>query len=567
MIEWRTIPRDRFDRLAEQLIRRSVEEEHPGLEVKAIDGRGGDGGIDLDVRARKSQQLVRIYQLKWFPEGFSGEWARSRKPQITGSYNKALEHSPPVWYLVVPRNLTVGERKFVRALRGKNKRIEVRYLGATELDALLVKYPDIDDWAQRDSYKSALEMVNRSTAALSGPGDLGSEVMDLARRVRPRSDYWDIDFKKEGDQYSEEYVALRPDSMEREPLSFSVVADFTGNEGLQAQFDDAMEFGVVDPIVLPDGVIKSFERHGPEWFAGKEVGGSLELHSVPHYLEGEVSVALLTASGRQVARRIARTARFVRGANGGRLFLDLGDGLKFIFQMERNDSPEGELNAGYEISGLTGAQAKRALRFIIDLSKSSTVVLDFEDRVSKMRLENNKLEPNIFTVELADDLAFIEDELGVEFKFANIEEHSKERVWIRVIRRILEGRVSLVPESQGMDFVFSGEVNDALARLLSSGGGFSSTTEVWQTTLLGQTIEIEDVSVLLADGVVVDGAEHLLALQQGNGAGRTATIKSRDDKLGLIIWSTSRIGDLETLSPTPWGLTGIKEHLRLREAE
>jgi hypothetical protein len=76
--------------------------------------------VDIDVRVRSAGQQVRIYQLKHFPEGFSGEWGKGRKPQITRSFNEAMKHNPPVWALVIPRNFTINERKWVAILaRGR----------------------------------------------------------------------------------------------------------------------------------------------------------------------------------------------------------------------------------------------------------------------------------------------------------------------------------------------------------------------------------------------------------------------------------------------------------------
>ena len=90
MLNWQTLGEEKFNRAAEMLIMRTVEAENPGLVVTAVDGRGGDGGIDLDVRVKKTGQLVAIYQLKHFPEGFAGEWGKSRKPQIKKSLQSAV---------------------------------------------------------------------------------------------------------------------------------------------------------------------------------------------------------------------------------------------------------------------------------------------------------------------------------------------------------------------------------------------------------------------------------------------------------------------------------------------
>ena len=58
------------------------------------------GGIDVEVVTNDGRR--RIFQLKYFPGGFSGGWGDSRRSQITKSFKKALEHSPDEWTLVVP---------------------------------------------------------------------------------------------------------------------------------------------------------------------------------------------------------------------------------------------------------------------------------------------------------------------------------------------------------------------------------------------------------------------------------------------------------------------------------
>lgn len=565
MIDWRTISKEDFERTAEVLIRRSQTEDNPGLDVKALDGRGGDDGIDLDVRVKKTDQLVSIYQLKWFPEGFSGGFSKTRRAQIKSSYISALKHNPPVWYLVVPRNATPKERSYLRSLRGKKGGPTIRYIGATELDELLMRYPAVEEWAQREPFRSALETFGRTTAALSQPGDLGHEVMDLARRIQPRSDYWNVNFAFENGQYVEEFVPLRPDSFEREPLGVKFTTDFTDNEDLQRTFEKARRYGASEPIVFPEGVIQNFERHGPEWFAGKEDVGSLELHPILEDLGEAMALSLLADDGRQIARRTAVAARMTRGTNGGRFLLDLGDGLAFSFRLDVDSRADGEMTAAYELDGVSGATAKRALKFMTSVSRASRLKLELDGRSLTMIVDTSGLRPNPFAVELADDLAFIEDELNVNLKYAYEDGALVDRIWVRVVRRVLEGGVSLLPATRGMDIFLEGSLDDALEHLLRKGGGFSTTTKLWQTTLLGEPIEIDDVSVLIPDAVAENGEEHLAALRAGKGKGRKVTVIPRDENFGLLMWSTSRLEGRDTLAPDQWGLTGVKEHLQLRK--
>lgn len=275
MIDWRTISEGDFNRLAESLIRRTVEDDSPGLEVKAIDGRGGDGGIDLDARARKTDQLVSIYQLKWFPEGFSSDFGKARKPQIRRSFQAALTHDPEVWYLVVPRNLTPKERSFVRSLAGRRRRPRVRCIGAGELDDLLQQYPDLDEWAQRTPTRTALKEVGRESASLLKPTDLHTEVERISTKLRARSDYWDWNFSRHGDDHRYTLVPRRDDAPEREPLSINVAANFTDDPELGAAYQAAMDYGPTEPVKVPGQYVTQFEHVGPEWWADVP-----ELHSL-----------------------------------------------------------------------------------------------------------------------------------------------------------------------------------------------------------------------------------------------------------------------------------------------
>ena len=84
--------------------------------VRVLDGRGGDRRHRR--RGRHQRRASTDLPAEVLPGGFSGGWGDSRRPQITKSFKKALEHSPDEWTLVVPRVLTASEDKFVKGLNG-----------------------------------------------------------------------------------------------------------------------------------------------------------------------------------------------------------------------------------------------------------------------------------------------------------------------------------------------------------------------------------------------------------------------------------------------------------------
>ncbi|WAP53114.1 hypothetical protein OL239_08640 [Arthrobacter sp. ATA002] len=303
-INWSKISEIDFNETVEALIVRDRTEG--GLVAQAIDGRGGDGGIDIDVKVAKTGQLIEILQLKWFPEGFSG--ARSkRREQIKKSFQSAMVHKPSVWTLVVPANLTIPERQSVYALK-KSQKVLIRLIGSAELNNLLAKYPKIHDWALRDAARDLLSIVGREKATLSKPGDLAAEVNNLADRSDAISPYWGFNFSSREGVTSSQIYAKREDAMEREPLFFNLEAEFGPDDSaLRQEFEDSLDYGVTKRLVLPRHVVSSFTKEGPEWFAG-EVGPG-ELHILPaenSFRNMRIDATSFNSDGKRLAAVSAR---------------------------------------------------------------------------------------------------------------------------------------------------------------------------------------------------------------------------------------------------------------------
>ncbi len=276
-VDWARIDAATFNQLAESLLVR--EHTGNGLVAMAVDGRGGDGGIDIDVRVERTGQLTAIFQLKYFPEGFSGGH-RKRRDQIKGSLEAALELKPPVWTLVVPRNVTVPERKAVNAMR-KGRKVLIRFVTPTEMDLLLAKHPDIEARFTVDQAVELLSAVHRAEAALAKPGDLRSEISRMTGRLNGRSEYWGTSFTVgEDGSYVETYYPKRADAMDREPLGADFTLGFTKDDAvIQRQFESAMKFGAIENIVLPTRIVRSFAKTGPDWF--REELEEIEIHLGP----------------------------------------------------------------------------------------------------------------------------------------------------------------------------------------------------------------------------------------------------------------------------------------------
>ncbi|WP_145973342.1 hypothetical protein [Corynebacterium glutamicum] len=140
----------------------------------------------MDIDVHSDGKLTHIYQLKYFPQGFSGGWARSRKPQIKNSFEKAMLLKPENWILIVPRNPTQGERAYVHSFKKGNK-AKIKIFGQSDLDNLMARYPDIQQWAVREPLKDALRSIHLEQRLLSQPSDLEDTLQNLHQMADSRS--------------------------------------------------------------------------------------------------------------------------------------------------------------------------------------------------------------------------------------------------------------------------------------------------------------------------------------------------------------------------------------------
>ncbi|WP_341946309.1 hypothetical protein [Microbacterium sp. LWH11-1.2] len=563
MFNWGTLGEEKFNRAAEMVIKKSVESNDPGVEVSAIDGRGGDGGIDLDVRVRKTGKLIAIYQLKHFPEGFSGEWAKTRKEQIRKSFRSALEHDPDVWYLVIPRNFTTKERQFVTSLRDHKPRPRTRRVGVAELDLMLAPFPELEEYINRDAHLAALKIVGRESALLSKPSDLRAEAELLQKRIAARSAHWGVSFTSTADTFTQEFVPLRADSAEKEPLSFSLVTDFTDKAGLGEEFRNALDYGLLESLELPADVVAHFELNGPEWFA--EVINVLGLRIVPlgEELRVPVKVKLHSATDKTIAQPNAAKARVSTGTKGAQLNLTVVPGVEFTFLFDKELAESGSLRFQVALRGLTGTEAKRALKFLSSLAEAKRMSLEIGDeRPFSLQFKEENPPPHIALIELADDLASIEDELGVHFVFPEESPENWDRIWIRIVRGVLEGHAYYLPGVEDLGAVVEPPLNDGLGKWLTErAGSFGLIIDDWEWEVLGQQLIIDEVTFAVFHGHVADGDAHRKALEEEPASPRTVHFVPNEANGGVVIFSPSRRKDPnQPLIPEVWGITGIPEH-------
>ena len=174
-VPWDELPEPQYAELVSRLLIRLF----PRAEV--IDGSGGDGGRDVQVR---HAERLSIYELK----SFTGRLGRKpdRRKQVEKSLAQAAKLKPRAWYLVVPINPNPSELQWFDNLKKKYRFIRERH-GRTWLNTQLDAHPDIVRGALRTINDELLEAIREHRAEqdiLSGGiPDLVARVEALNRRA------------------------------------------------------------------------------------------------------------------------------------------------------------------------------------------------------------------------------------------------------------------------------------------------------------------------------------------------------------------------------------------------
>lgn len=560
-INWRHITETEFNSLVNSLVVKDRTAD--GLIAQAVDGRGGDGGIDIDVRVKKTNQLVEILQLKWFPEGFSNHF-KGRRAQIKKSFDRAMLEKTPVWTLVLPADITPTERKHVWGLKKKHE-VRIKFVGVTELNVLLAEHPEVHSWAMRDSYREALTLVGRETAALNKPGDLAAEVQLLSARDDAKSIYWGTNFALRNGTMTQELYAKRPDAQKHEPLSFTLQTRFSAADAdLRQEFQFSLDYGVLKPLVLPPHIVVSATRVGPDWFAGD--GGPGEVHLMPQELEGnpKVTVQSCRSDGSNLYRISGRATAIANGPKGIRVECSFPGGLTQAWRIPISFVEPGKIDLSFNPTGFAARDIQRALRFIASTHTAERLVLDVGGKKATMALPPQgqvPLEPAL--IELIDDLSYIETTLDVDFEFPAELPDALDRVWIRTIRRVLEGRIVVLPNLSSLNVVLAEGHDEAIATMLSGEGAALYVSEDdWTVEIMGLELNAGSIGIYQPRIQAEDGATHRRALDAGKAGGRTVRLVPVDGD-PFIIFSPPRRTDDSPIVAEPWGLTGIPEHKNL----
>ena len=132
-IRWEDLGHEKYEEMVSVLLSRLY------LNARRIDGKGGDGGRDVQIADARDGSIIHAFELK----SFTRRVDRSRRPQIERSLERVAELNPAKWTLVVPIDPNPAELKWFDGLRGKYGFAAGFRVGRRGLDEKMAACPEI----------------------------------------------------------------------------------------------------------------------------------------------------------------------------------------------------------------------------------------------------------------------------------------------------------------------------------------------------------------------------------------------------------------------------------------
>ncbi|MFB7340435.1 hypothetical protein ACFCZ6_10280 [Streptomyces hydrogenans] len=556
--EWDRVGQPHFDRVVEALVHRLYSET---AEVRAVNGRGGDGGRDIDV---VQGDRLRIYQLKYFPDGLQG---RGRRPSIKKSFKRAMDHDPYEWVLVVPCTLTPGERAFVMGL-GEGRDVKVTVMDRATLDDRLAAHSDIERSFNRTGGDGGLleyaKVMNREQDILAaGMADLGARVQALGRVVDDVDPNWTVDFAREGGKVIQTLRAKHPRAHEVSPVSLTI-SGTAMDAGLAAAVTRSLGFGVAEEVELPSHVVKRLTVSGPDWIAQTFTNTTVLWKPVSPGpgADAAVSVSFLGEDGSVQASCAGRLRARGSGSLGSSIEVDLPGALLRVLRPFDESAPA-KVAYQFDLAGLSPAEALKVLRLRRRLSLGG----DFRVMIDGQLAGAGRLPKS----GSADDLRrwarlqlFLEDlevvQRHCEQDFPIPEDMSMtDRIALRMARLLVEGRCVTSPFSRELTITLTW-IDDVNTRELLSGRAQSLrvTSSEYGITIAGHLLNLGSVCIFHTEVTADDGPSVLESLRNGLVSEATLVLRpARGEHYRMFLTESPDNG--MPLSPCPLGLDGYPE--------
>ena len=569
-IQWDRIGREKYDRVVEALYSRLYKDAD---ELRIYDGRGGDGGRDIYVGKGKR---VQIFQLKYFPEGFSSSNGK-RRAQINRSFVAAMEHRPAEWTLVVPCNLTDSELRFVNGLKSspimKNvkgaSKVKVSYVDQARLNEQLSDNLNIVAYFMRDDSLAKAEIYNREIDVLKGGlADAATRIRALGSVIDDANLNWGVDFSFRNGEVVQVIRAKNDRAAQVNPIGIYLETEFGPEQkSIETAFRRATEYGVTEKVTLPPGVVKTFQITGPSMVASQDEHVEVTLlpassPSLPFVIDFQDPDGQILSSHSGVTRQVGQASL------GSSVVVDFYGAFAVTILFPHDPSNGGEFSTSANFDGIEPFSVLRVLQLIEALESSAFAVMRIDGMdLAKAGLNGeNSLIPADRREDferlrsLADDLNLVQRHCECYFPMPD-EISGEDRLFLRCARLLIEGKCVVIPRMNVLTANLNGKDSSELRQAISNEAGvFLIENERFGFEIFGHSLMLGAARSFNPKASVTNAADALAALDAGTADGFQMRIAPLDTESFWTFlpgrWSGS---PNESPRPVGWGLEDFND--------
>lgn len=323
-IRWEDLNSDSYEDMVAVLLSRL----HP--DCQRIDGKGGDGGRDVQIVALGGCQIVQAFELK----SFTGRMTPSRRQQVKRSLKRAANLKPPCWVLVVPIDPTPKEWKWFSYLKQEYD-FELIWRGKTWLDEKMSMFPDIQRYfvknAAEETFHLLAQLREEEAMITTAPIAL-QRLQKLRQRLNEIDPYFRYELSTGVSAWGSSPVGVimsviikhmrvdvyekYVDALKDRPITTNVELKFgPGDEVLRESIQSAVDYG--HSVTIPSGAIAGFTVDAPAGLGGNFTGVELTIGSSMEELDEPFSIRLNVMKGdRNIAGWPVEITQRQAGLNG-----------------------------------------------------------------------------------------------------------------------------------------------------------------------------------------------------------------------------------------------------------
>ncbi|MGP5931353.1 hypothetical protein [Corynebacterium glyciniphilum] len=573
-IQWSRLNQPWFDRIVETLLLRKFR----GVAtVDIVDGRGGDEGIDVAVTY--PDDTVVIYQLKYFPEGMSGNFS-GRRRQVKDSFLQAANHHEPhKWVLVAPRNYTNAEKSFVLELadatpEGKRRPI-VSCMGQAELDQMLIDYPEVDRWLTLDHYRRGRQIFEQERAAFleTVARDLADRVGSLGDVVDARDPDWTWDFARDRGTMIQTLRAKHDNAAQRSPISIRFTTALETDSPAEREFRQSIEYGSPTRVELPGTAVTDFDVSGSPIVQGIPEPDRLVIESLP--IEAAPAVGMLMEirfiqDGEVAATREGSVTGIHHGTHGFTSMMSFcGNRLTLTVRTPYQQSPDPtSMDIGYDISGLSPRAAADLLQAVLGLHLSDEIQLYLDGHLMSRYncsgdatdSDRSDLEEKLTIYRFADDLAKVIAHTGQGMTFPG-SFSVNDQVNARVARLLIGNHIVASPLARGFKIGLSTDaaLTPQLRGILTQRHRIHWPAGTYTAPIAGREFELGQATAFHPEAWVQNGTLALTALEKGDAISDELILRPGDDPYFFVYLQSDETAKAADRRIANWGIDDIEE--------